>query len=300
MALHLRFSTPTVQERHSIYFTTGFHYSGRNQMIQLHLGKWFGLSISERRDTDHDRPSGQEPEERLGLSKNERIPEERNLSLENGCGKVLAGPRCDKNADSGFQLFWVPTRTLLGAQGGGAETSHYALVLAKTLGAQNGKSPYITPFQSGHIKSTGKKRRSPPDRKSITQRLECSIRCPSTCPYRDTKQVNCLDQAASEMESWNSSGKDLESNVVCSTTSLVHVAGLVRASPALHSLRGIIEFIIRGEMTFRLSITDMLFRLLTEFIYMLRTAVDPPIRDDLKWLLPALVSYNLFKPGVHI
>jgi hypothetical protein len=78
------------------------------------------------------------------------------------------------------------------------------------------------------------------------------------------------------------------------------VAGLARASPALHSLRGIIEFIIRGEMTFRLSITDMLLRLLAEFIYMLRTAVDPPIRDDLKWLLPALVFYNLFKPGVHI
>lgn len=62
----------------------------------------------------------------------------------------------------------------------------------------------------------------------------------------------------------------------------------------------IIEFILRSEMTFPFSMKDMILRTVIEFIYTLRTAVDPVTRKDLKWLLPALVIYNLIKPAVHI
>jgi hypothetical protein len=62
----------------------------------------------------------------------------------------------------------------------------------------------------------------------------------------------------------------------------------------------IFEFVLSGEMTFRFSIADILVRTTIEFVYTLRTVIDSPTTEDLKWLLPALVFYNLFKLAVHI
>jgi hypothetical protein len=60
----------------------------------------------------------------------------------------------------------------------------------------------------------------------------------------------------------------------------------------------IIEFMVRSGINFRFQMTNTLVRLILKFMYMWCAAVDPQARDDLKWLMPALVLCNLSKPVI--